>query len=129
METTHTTSEVKENEFVKQLATTKKSHLIDGKFYYTEDDVFKFFTTIQQKHHQELEKAVEAVERLICKEIATHGLLEKEWTGISFDGGLRRVTTNPHTEKREVLEQVLAAITPTKTDKQPLTNNPNNHRK
>jgi len=45
-------------EFVSQLSTTKKAHLIDGKIYYTESDVFEFFTSLQSKHEAEKRELV-----------------------------------------------------------------------
>ena len=53
------------SEFVAKLSATKKAQLIDGKFYYTEDDAFAFFLEQQETHHQELQKAREEVKTVI----------------------------------------------------------------
>ena len=43
------------------------------------------------------------------KDIAIHKELSKEWTGIRLDTG-EKITINPHTEKLEALQDLLAKI-------------------
>ena len=44
----------------------------------------------------------------IMRLVYIHRQLEREWTGIAISGGM--VNINPHTEKLEVLQEVLTML-------------------
>jgi len=51
---------------------------------------------------------INKIKREIMRLVYIHRQLKREWTGISIDG--KRESINPHTEKLEVLQEVLSLL-------------------